>query len=219
MSRSVSQYPISQLIARVLKGSGLRRSQFILSLGYRSVQGGLRRLDEFLDHGQGDGGILDRTVAAHHVDSGDLEAAIAASAEMKVEEAKAAELQKLEDRQDRFRQYLHVEGEYTVPSGICIFGMTGGHRRWTTIPLPQILAVKPFSDQMPGLIGLMKDYLEKYKGLCPFFGKVTGFRLVRFDDSIRFNVDGEFVERVPGAFCGPRTEVRMENKPVMESSL
>jgi len=71
--------------------------------------------------------------------------------------------------------------------------MSGGNKRLTTIPVPQELQGRPLSEQMPGLIGLMNEYLEAYKGLCPFFGKATGFRLVRFDDSIRFSVDGEFV--------------------------
>src|SRR5258706_15081911 len=83
MSRSASYHPISQLIARIISDSGLCRAQFIRSLGYRSIQGGLRRLDEFLELGQGDNGILDRLVTAYHVDSGDLGKALAATGEMK----------------------------------------------------------------------------------------------------------------------------------------
>src|SRR5258706_16387495 len=106
MSRSASQYPISHFIARVLEDSGFRRSEFISSLGYRSVQGGLRRLDEWLDQGRGDSGILDRIAAAYHVDTSDLEKALAATEDLKAAEAKAAELARLKDRRDRFQQYL-----------------------------------------------------------------------------------------------------------------
>ena len=59
MSQSASQYPISKVIDRIMNDSGLRRSQFVQSLGYRSVQGGLRRLDEWLQEGHGDSGILE----------------------------------------------------------------------------------------------------------------------------------------------------------------
>src|ERR1700724_2291927 len=65
------------------------------------------------------------------------------------------------------RRILHTtyaEGEYTVPSGICIFEMTGGHRRWTNILLPKELQGSPLSDQMPGVIGLMNEYLITHRG-------------------------------------------------------
>jgi hypothetical protein len=79
MSRSASNSPISQFIARVLENSGFRRSEFISSLGYRSLHGGLRRLDEWLEEGHGDSGFLDRLVAAYQVDPGDLDKALAAT--------------------------------------------------------------------------------------------------------------------------------------------
>src|SRR5882724_11324856 len=93
MSRSASHYPISQLISRIQKESGRRRLEFILSLGYRSVQGGLRRLDEWLDQGRGDSGILDRLVTAYHVNPGDLEKALAATTDLKTSEAQGAEIE------------------------------------------------------------------------------------------------------------------------------
>jgi hypothetical protein len=214
MSRSASHYPISQLISRIIEDSGLRRSEFISSLDYRSIEGGLRRLDEWLDLGEGDSRILDKLVAAYHVDPGDLEKALAATKEMRDSEAKAAAIERLRFERDRFQQFIHVEGEHRIPSGITVFGMSGGHRRWTTIVLPKELQGRPVSEQIPGLIGLMNEYLITYKGFCPFFGKATGFRLVRFDDSIRFNIVGEFVEQVLGQF-GPRVEVTIGNKVIV----
>jgi len=194
--------------------SGLRRSDFIRSVGYRSIQGGLRKLDEWLDHGFGDCGILDRLVAAYHVAPGDLETALAATAELKASEAQVTELDRLKIEHDRFQQFFHVEGEYSVPSGVCAFGITGGHKRRTTITLTEELQGRPLSEQMPGLKGLMDEYLEKYEGRCPFFGTVTSFRLVRWNDSVRFSPGGEFVEYVDGPFNKPRTEVRIGNKVV-----
>jgi hypothetical protein len=155
MSWSASHYPISQLIAQVITDSGLRRFEFVTAIGYRSIQGGLRQLDLWLECGQGDRCILDRITAAYHVD---LAAALEATDEMKTAEAHVAEFERLKLERERFRQYIRVEGEHSIPSGITIFGMTGGHRRWTTIPLPQELQGRPLSGQMPGLIGLVNEY-------------------------------------------------------------
>ena len=113
---------------------------------------------------------------------------------------------------ENFKPYIHVEGESTVPSGITLFAATGG--RWNVIELPETIVDLPLADQMPPLAGLMRAYLERYGGHCPFFGRVRGFRLVRGDDSFRFSTDGEFVERVDGWFRRPSVELRIGNKTV-----
>ena len=53
---------------------------------------------------------------------------------------------------------------------------------------------------MAALPELMRAYLEKYNGFCPFFGKVTGFRYVRCLDYFRFDKDGQFVGHVEKPF-------------------
>jgi hypothetical protein len=93
---------------------------------------------------------------------------------------------------ENFKSYIHVEGESTVPYGITIFAATGG--RWNVIELPEGLVDLPLADQMAVLETLMRAYLDEYRGECPFFGRVTGFRLVRREESIRFSPDGKFVE-------------------------
>jgi hypothetical protein len=106
-----------------------------------------------------------------------------------------------------FKQYIHVEGEFNVPSGITLFAATGG--RWNVIDLPEGLVDLPLADQMAALQTLMRAYLDEYKGQCPFFGRVRGFRLVRREASIRFNADGKFVERIEGSFQRPHAELRI----------
>ena len=58
MSRGASYYPISKLVARLIDESGLRRSEFVQAIGYRSTAKGLRRLDEWLETGSGEEGCL-----------------------------------------------------------------------------------------------------------------------------------------------------------------
>ena len=45
-----------------------------------------------------------------------------ATGEMKIFEVQAAELERLKIEHGRFREYIHGEGEYTVPSSITMFG-------------------------------------------------------------------------------------------------
>jgi hypothetical protein len=110
------------------------------------------------------------------------------------------------------KPFIHVEGEATVPSGITLFAATGG--RWNVIELPEGIVDLPLAGQMPALAGLMRAYLERYRGHCPFFGRVLGFRLVRRKDSLHFRADCEFIERIDGPFRRPFDELKIVNKTV-----
>ena len=111
-----------------------------------------------------------------------------------------------------FTPFIYVEGETTVPSGVTLFAATGG--RWNMIELPEGVVDLPLVEQVSASGGLMREYLAKYRGDCPFFGRVRGFRLVRREDSLRFSADGEFIERVDGSFRRPHSELRIANKSV-----
>jgi hypothetical protein len=80
------KYPISKLIAQVMTDSRFGRPQFVSSIGYCNVQAGLRHLDEWLEHGQGDSRILHRITRSYNVD---LTAALAATNQMKRAEFEA----------------------------------------------------------------------------------------------------------------------------------
>jgi len=105
-----------------------------------------------------------------------------------------------------FRPYIHVEGEQSVPSGITLFAATGG-ARWHTIPLPDPLAASPVSEQLAAVPELIRGYLTRYQGFCPFFGHAVAFRLVRDGESFRFDLNGVMKERSEGAFHRPRVEL------------
>jgi hypothetical protein len=210
----ISHYPISQLISRIIFDSGLSRAQFVQTLGYRNVPKGLRRLDAWLDHGEGDPGTMDRIGAAYatRFDPIEMSLALAATAAIKRAEADSAEAERLKAEYERFRPFIHVEGETNVPSGITIFAMTGGD--WNLIELPEEIMDLSLVEQMPALADLMRAYLEGYGGQCPFFGRVTGFRLVRWRESVRFTVDGDFIEVVPGRFRRAQTTLTIGNQSV-----
>jgi hypothetical protein len=101
--------------------------------------------------------------------------------------------------------YIHVEGDQRVPSSITLFAATGG--RWNKIALPEGLSPARQLAVVPDLIG---EYLKRYGGFCPFFGRVVGFRLVHSqEESYRFDLDGVLIERIDGAFIRPHAELRI----------
>ena len=108
-----------------------------------------------------------------------------------------------------FRPYLHADGERTVPSEICIFVLTGGHGRWTTIEVPKCVLELSGDEQLAALQKLMKRYRQKYKGAVPFFGDLVGFRFVRLLDYLSFDADGRFVGVVNRPFRSSPCSVRL----------
>jgi hypothetical protein len=109
-------------------------------------------------------------------------------------------LMREKQERDSFTPFIHVEGEKTVPNGITIFGLTGGHERWTTIRIPVAVLELPLEEQLAKLPALMAEYRREYNGACPFFGKLMGFRFVRYSDYYLFDAGGQLQEHVEEPF-------------------
>ena len=112
-----------------------------------------------------------------------------------------------------FQPYIHVEGEHSVPSGITLFAATGGSH-WHTIPLPVPLTASPVSEQLATVPDLIRDYLTRYQGFCPFFGRAVAFWLIRQEESYRFDLHGVLIGRIEGAFRRPEAELRIGNRTI-----
>lgn len=198
MSQGASNYPISQLITRIMDDSGFSCIEFLTSLRYRNLERGLRRLDPWIEKGEGFDLIIKQIATFYPIYAGEIQTAVAATKEMKAAEAEASWIESLKAEAGTFRPYIHVEGESTIPSGISMFGMTGG--RWNLIPVPEALLELAMDQQLGALAELMRGYLKEYRGSCPFFGKVTGFRFVRLLDYLQFDKEGQFIELVNKPF-------------------
>jgi len=198
MSQGASQYPISQLISRIMTDSGLSRPQFVTSLGYRNLERGLRRLNPWIDQGEGFALIIKQIAASYPLHSVEIQKAVAITAETKAAEAESAWIESLKAEAGTFRPYIQVEGETTIPSSICIFGVSGG--RWNLIDIPRPILELAVEEQLDALPELMCGYLKEHGGNCPFFGKATGFRFVRFLDYFQFDKEGRLIELVNKPF-------------------
>jgi len=198
MTQSASRYPISQVITRLMHNHGYSPVEFVQSLGYRNVERGLRRLEPWLLEGHGFERILGQIAAAYPSEAHALGSAITDTANLKKADREAAMLESCRAQAARFVPYVHVEGEVTVPNGITLFGMTGG--KSNLIELSQMILDVPLEKQLTALPDLMQDYLIKFRGACPFFGKVTGFRFVRLIDYYQFDSECVLVGHVDKPF-------------------
>jgi hypothetical protein len=197
MSQGDSHYPIQQFLRGLIEQYGPTPENFVRALGYwKHTDPPLQSLRLWLTDGQGYKKVI-RQIAKklpNHAD--ELYGAIAATKELRWIEAEAAFLEECKTEAESFIPFVHAMGDVTVPNGICIFGMTGGHRKWTRIEILQPVLDLPLPEQLARLPELMYRYRRKYSGLVPFFGKLTGFKFVRCLDHFNFDQGGNFIEHV-----------------------
>ena len=203
MSKEPSLYPVSQQIAKIIRGSGYTPLGFLLNTGHADADSLLPGLESWLENGEGDEAVI-AMVAAYDPDAAAaLHESVKETAAMKaagVDPVAFEEARKERLKRESFQPYIHVQGERRVPSPITIFAVTGGHERWSTIRIPPAVLELPLDEQFAQLRALMAGYLLDNNGTTQFFGKVVGFKFVRYSDYFEFDVDGQLTAQVPAPF-------------------
>jgi hypothetical protein len=203
MSRGASHYSISQFIYQVFHQSGVKRSQFIAALGYHNTTGGLRSLDQWLDSGEGDPLLIERLVQVYNVDPATVRLALSETDAQHQAEYEEAVRRHDHWSREHFRQYVFVE----TPSGVVQSSFTVAAivaPALKTISLPEGFATKPESTQTQDVAELIRAHFDERGGKLPLFGPIIGYRFVSaYDQSIRFDVAGNVIQRVAGHFVGP----------------
>ncbi len=126
MPKPAQQNPVQRFIRHLVGKFESDRTEMVEQLGYRDLALGRFHLDSWLDRGEGYDRILSEIAAAYPDRAEELERALDETAEMK---AAAGDVEwrnrcRLEDAS--FLQFIHVDGERTVPEGIVLFGISGG---------------------------------------------------------------------------------------------
>jgi hypothetical protein len=209
MSQGKPQYPIQEVLRRIVGAFESDRTEFVQNLGCRDLETGRLHLDSWLDRGEGHDGFLQQVADAFPDHAGDLGQALIETAEMKAAERGPGWRERCKAEEFSFVPFIHVQGEQSVPSGITMFGLSGGHARWTTIHVPAAILRLPVEEQLTALPEMMKAYLEEFGGMCPFFGLATKFLFVRFRDYHVFDRNRQFVERVDKPFRRGHVEVSL----------
>jgi hypothetical protein len=219
MPRCASHYSISQLLYQGQQESGLKRSRFIASLGYRNITGGLRSLDRWLERGEGDSLLVERLVQAQGLDPTTVRRALA-DTEGQHKSEYDEEVRRLEqwDR-DRFRQYVFVETRVgVVQSSFTVAGIVAPALKM--IRLPEGLFTEPESAQVQMVSDLVRRHYADRQGKLSLFGDIVGYRFVSaYDESIRLDVSGNVIERVDGHFVGPGGSIQIGRKTVAPTLL
>jgi hypothetical protein len=219
MSRCASHYQISQLIFSVFQESGLKRSHFAAGLGYRNITGGLRSLDHWLDSGDGDPLLIERLVQSYGVDPTTVRRALAETdAQHNAEYAEAVRRREQWD-QEHFRQFVFVETPSgAVQSSFTVAAIAAPSLKF--IHVPEAWSALPEPEQLYIVSDLVRQHYADRLGELSLFGSIVGYRFVSaYDESIRFDVGGNVIDRVSGHFVGPGGSVQVGRKTVAPTLL
>ncbi len=193
-------YPISLLLERLIWDHGPTLAEFVARLGYRNIERGLRRLEPWLTQGEGYPRIIQQVKSAFPSVAVELRLSVEATVEIRRVEARRSWHESCEAEAATFNPFIYCQGERTVPSGLCVFGFTGGHQRWTTIEIPNPILDLPLGEQLSALPALMRSYIWEYEGHVPFFGMLRYFKFVRAIDHYVYDRSATLIGMVPEPF-------------------
>ena len=170
-----------------------------MAMGHSDVDAKLTDLESWLTTGEGPKSVIVEIAVAYPDEADRLYRTAAQTKAMKAAGIDPAELERAREIA-RFVPFLLAEWERRVPTQICIFGVSGGFERWCTIRIPHRILKLPVEEQLAWLPRLMAKYKRRNEGEVPFFGRLVGFKLIRFADHYQFGADGRLVEHVDRPF-------------------
>lgn len=195
--------PIKDLITGRMKELDMKRADLVSRLGYKNMEGGLRKLDNFLNDG-----MYNDFIATHFSDALDLSPEIIKET---IEETYTQIKEEQEERERRdFQPHLVIQTEKQIPSSITICALTGGFTGHRVISLPEAIIYLKWEDQHDIIREEIRKYILKRK-THSFFGEVLGFIYIQdyddnVEDRITFDLEGDLDPSVPKDFMRPQRE-------------
>jgi hypothetical protein len=202
--------PLYLLIERRRKELGLRKGELAGRCGCINRERGIPWIDA-IGRGQTDHPraqeIMKLLPVALEIDQEEFDQALTTTLLHIKERKQKEEAQREAEMRARFKPHGYLVTERSVPSQIVICGLTGGPERWLRIPLdlsqPPITFVRQtigFANQNP---------------IIPFFGRVLGLVInYTFDCSVSFDLDGNPIEALDGAYPPGKIELLSRGKNV-----
>ena len=213
-----SEYAISRLLGHIVEQSGLSRSAFVQSLGYKNVAKGLRALDAWLETAHGSGFVLENLVKVHHLDPVVLRNALEETGRRRRRQEEQASIAQEKHDREHFRPYVFVETNPSRPVSIAIAAFIGMAMKFVRLTGRPVGAGKVFEDlpepeQLAFVQSIVREHYVVEGGKCPLFGDITGYRYVRtYDQNLRLTIHGEIVLVEDRHFEPGSTSITVGNK-------
>lgn len=217
MHRKESKYPIGQLLLEVLASSGLSHRKFFETIGYKDCQFASDDFNRWLGIGEGDSRLIERLQASPFAVPAERLETVVATNEVLVRRRQILESGSAEEiARVLFEPIAEVIPEWSRPSQITLFGLTGGNRSHH-IKLPADIASWPWEAQLAYLRKVVPEKYASDKGHTLFMGTIMGYRYRPSYDAepMRLNIEGEPDSSTePYVVAGPVSVTLKNGKPL-----
>ena len=190
-------YAISKLINEVISSSKLRKREVVLSLGYKNLHKGFRRLNTLIETGECPQYIKDRLPQALNLDKELVDTAFKLTAQEKAKEAEIARQSREEYERKSFVPHIWTEYEIKYPTGAAFWYIALiGLDKFKVLSLPEDINEMDWDEQQ----AIVKERILEHHKHCSddaIFGRVKGYTYCQtYDDSFLLSVDGKRVYKV-----------------------
>jgi hypothetical protein len=189
MHQNIPGNSISHIILKTFTQTGLKPEEFIISLGYQSVQEGVRDLNCWIKNGEGDIGLLEKLVTTYNLDPKLLNRDQARSKGWFIKDQQTEIETEIAGREN-FKPYVFVEVSENCPELVSATVFTGARKRF--IGLPD--GLDEYSDEqvMNFVQDLVSRHYEQSRGKCSPFGDITGYRYIKnYDENVHLDINGQ----------------------------
>jgi hypothetical protein len=167
---------------------------------YRNAAKGLRRLDEWLEHGCGDDGCLQKVVDTFHPEPGELEKALAET-EINHQREHDGAVREIEERERlRFKPFIWVHST----DGAHSFFSAMAERQVKVLWFQESFESLSAPAKLEVVQRRVREHYQQTSGECIGFGAIRQYQYANtFDASIALDVDGNVIEENGGRFLLP----------------
>jgi len=209
---------ISALILRYASRSKEEKLNIVKKLGYKNLNKGLRRLDNFIQAGQCPESLREKLPTVLGLEPSAIQQAYELTLTQQGEEKENARRNREEHERKTFRPHIWVKHELKNPplGSICIVAFIG-IEHWKVITLPDDIAGLEWSEQFNTVREEIREHQSQEDVDRSMFGKVTGYLYRKtYDDSFLLSSDGTLLEIYSPKVRKPEVYLKVGNKKIQE---
>ncbi|HVJ06959.1 MAG TPA: hypothetical protein VM554_01105 [Acidisarcina sp.] len=178
ISSNTSDQLVSKLVAQIVSDSGLKRSAFVQTLGYKNLTKGSRNLDRLLHGNLNDQWCLKRVQEVYGRRK-EFEKAFLEAARIEKEQRKEEAHDRL--AHEHFEPYIYVNHSLNTPTSITAAAFSGA--RWRYLDIPQHVRERSEEAQLGWVSWRVRRHFKESRGKLLLFGDITGYEWVTYPDA------------------------------------
>jgi len=209
-------YKISKLVNEVISQSKERKREVVVSLGYKNLHKGYRRLNTLIETGECPMSLKDMLPKALNVDEELVNTAFKLTAQQKAKEAELDRKRTEEYERKSFVPHIWIENELEYPSGAKFWYVAFlGIDKFKILPLPENINEMDWETEQSAVKKRVLQHQKGINGDDAIFGWVTGYTYRQtYDDSYLFSVDGKLLQRRTEKVDKPEMFIEIGNRSI-----